>query len=478
MEYRFYTPEQAAAELKLTAQQVRNLCRQGRINAERVGRSWVIPLQSLMDYYDNSASGVAENQPHYGSSPSGTRSPRALSFFSGAMGLDIGIEEAGFNTLLASETDNACRKTILKNKPEIGLIDDLRFHGADDVRRAAGLEQDDEIDLVVGGPPCQAFSTAGRRRAFYDDRGNVFLSFVRLITELRPKFAVIENVRGLLSAALKHRPTKERGTGFPTLSPEEREGSALNAILDLLEDAGYGVSFNLYNSANYGSPQIRERLILVCARDGTRAPYLVPTHDEYGRFGLRKWRTFRQAVEGLDGTQHHHVSFPEKRLRFYRMLGPGENWRALPKELQEEALGRAYSSGGGKTGFLRRLSWDKPSPTLVTHPAMPATDLAHPVENRPLSIEEYKRLQEFPDSWQIEGNIAEKYKQLGNAVPVSLGYAVGSLILSLLRGEEIPRYPGFRYSRYNNTSDTEWRGQYRVARDDLNYELFTGEVSA
>ncbi|MBF6682394.1 DNA cytosine methyltransferase, partial [Acinetobacter baumannii] len=128
---------------------------------------------------------------------------------------------------------------------------------------------------------------------------------------------------------------------------------------------------------------------------------LTPTHSEDGAQGLPAWRTVRQALEGLNN--HNHLNFPEKRLRFYRLLKAGQNWRNLPEDQQREALGKSYFAGGGKTGFLRRLAWDKPSPTLVTHPAMPATDLAHPEADRPLSIEEYKRIQEFPDDWQLAG---------------------------------------------------------------------------
>ncbi|UWX54586.1 DNA cytosine methyltransferase [Maribacter litopenaei] len=113
--------------------------------------------------------------------------------------------------------------------------------------------------------------------------------------------------------------------------------------------------------------------------------------------------------------------------------------------------------GGGKTGFLRRLHWNKPSPTLVTHPAMPATDLAHPEENRPLSVQEYKRIQEFPEDWDIQGSIRDKYKQIGNAVPVGLGRAIGLHIRKLLNGDEISTFDGFSYSRYKRTNDKEWK---------------------
>ena len=143
------------------------------------------------------------------------------------------------------------------------------------------------------------------------------------------------------------------------------------------------------------------------------------------------------------------------------MLGSGENWKNLPVEVQKEAMGKSFYSGGGKTGFLRRLAWNKPSPTLVTHPAMPATDLAHPVEDRPLSIQEYRSIQEFPKKWGLAGPLIQQYKQIGNAVPLGLGYAVGNSIYNLLNGIEVRPFDGFRYSRYKNTSDLEWKREFQ-----------------
>ena len=128
--------------------------------------------------------------------------------------------------------------------------------------------------------------------------------------------------------------------------------------------------------------------------------------------------------------------------------------------MQKEALGKSFYAGGGKTGFLRRLAWNEPSPTLVTHPAMPATDLAHPVENRPLSVEEYKKVQEFPDDWQVEGSMVEQYRQLGNAVPISLGKAVGNLIISHIKNQKIKTFLNFPYSRYRNTDDVTWMDEF------------------
>lgn len=388
-----------------------------------------------------------------------TLKPVLLSFFSGAMGLDIGLEKAGFETILASEIDSSARQTIQKNKPYMPLLGDIRNYTKQDILSEIGKNNGEDIDLIAGGPPCQAFSTAGKRLGLEDERGNVFLKYLDLCFEIRPKYFVIENVRGLLSAALKHRPHDKRGDLYPPLMSEEKPGGVLHYIVRMIEDAGYSFSFNLYNSANFGVPQSRERVIIICNRDGKRVPFLTPTHSNDKSYGLPPWITFREAMKGLDDA-HDYIDFPEKRLKYYRLLEEGQNWKNLPPKMQVEALGKAYYLGGGKTGFLRRVAWDKPSPTLVTHPAMPATDLAHPVENRPLSIQEYKRLQQFPDSWSIEGKLLQQYKQLGNAVPVGLGEAIGKAIKSHMTGRAINNIEGFKYSRYKNTSDLDFRNRF------------------
>lgn len=454
---------EAAVKLNLTPQQVRNLCRDSKLKSEKIGSTWIINEKSIEELISTSHCGMAEDQAIYGFTARDRNKPVALSFFSGAMGMDLGLERAGFQTLFASEIDKACRKTILKNKPNIALVGDIREYSAREVRFISGLDDNEEIDLVVGGPPCQAFSTAGKRKAFEDERGNVFLTFIDMIIDLNPKFAVIENVRGLLSAPLKHRPHNERGEGFNELSVDELPGGALNHIIDRLENAGYSVSFNLYNAANFGTPQKRERVIIICSRDTGKLPYLEPTHSEHKEHGLPKWRTFRDAVFEIKDDDHNHLSFPEKRLKYYRLLKEGENWRNLNEYLQKEAMGASYYSGGGKTGFLRKLSWDDPSPTLVTHPAMPATDLCHPTENRPLSIQEYMKIQQFPDDWEIQGSLLDKYKQIGNAVPVGLGYAVGRLLMQVMRGEEIQKIEEFQFSRYKLTDEVSWKNNFQMS---------------
>lgn len=447
--------KEAASQLQISEQRVRTLCRSGDIDARKIGNSWVINSVSLKKYGLKTAHQVAEDHPVY---KVDKKKPVALSFFSGAMGLDLGVEKAGFDIRLACEIDKYCRQTIALNKPNAALLTDINEYSAKDIRKAADLKKSDDIDLIMGGPPCQAFSTAGKRNGFNDDRGNVFLKYLELCLELEPKYFVIENVRGLLSCPMDHRPHDQRGDDFPDLGEDELKGGALNFIINRLEDSGYGYSFNLYNSANFGTPQTRERVIIICSKDGKKPPFLTPTHSVDGCHGLPKWRNLKSCISNLK--EHEHLNFPEKRLKYYRLLKPGENWKNLPDNLQKEAMGKSYYSGGGKTGFLRRLAWDKPSPTLVTHPAMPATDLAHPTEDRPISVQEYKRIQEFPDTWDLAGPIIQKYKQVGNAVPLGLGHAVGSLIMNLLNNVNIIQVDDFKYSRYKNTCDTEWKLEF------------------
>ena len=398
---------------------------------------------------------------------------KLLSFFSGAMGLDIGLHKVGFKTLLACEIDKSSRETIIANNPKIGLIGDIRNYSTEEILEYAGLESRAKVDLIVGGPPCQAFSSAGKRMGLADERGNVFLKFIEVIENIKPKFAVIENVRGLLSASYSIDLKEEEEIFLPS-ELKELKGATMYYIYNRLRSSGYQISFNLYNSANYGTPQSRERVIIVCSRVNDNVPFLKPTHSKDGGFGLKKWNVLKTAFKGLNGSNNDFIKFPEKRLKYYRLLKAGENWRNLTEELQKEALGKSYYLGGGKTGFFRRLAWDKPSPTLVTHPAMPATDLCHPEEDRPLSVAEYKRIQEFPDKWEIKGSLVNKYKQIGNAVPVSVGKAIGKLIISLSNNERVENIPGFKYSRYLNTShesfisDFEKRARKFIEEKEIN----------
>ena len=149
------------------------------------------------------------------------------------------------------------------------------------------------------------------------------------------------------------------------------------------------------------------------------------------------------------------------------MLNEGQYWKDLPPDAQKEAMGAKLKLGGGKTGFFRRLNYNRPSPTLVTNPTMPATDLCHPTEDRPLSVEEYGRIQEFPDDWKICGPILEQYKQIGNAVPIKLGEAIAKTILADMHGKTLPVFKGYRFSRYKNTNDQTWKKQMNITLEKI-----------
>lgn len=456
----------AALQFKVTDQHIRSLLRRGELQAEMVGKQWVIHQDAVDQYVRDK--GVEIEPDDHPRLKSGIPDIVALSFFSGAMGLDIGMEQGGIKALLACERDKACRLTINKNRPDTALIGDITEYSSAEILSFAGIPKRRGVDVIFGGPPCQAFSTAGSRRGFDDSRGNVFLKYLDIVADILPAYVVIENVRGLLSAAFPYADDLD----FDECAHSDREpvkGGALLHILKKLRAAGYTVSFELYNAANYGAPQIRERIVIIACRRKDKVPYLTPTHAESGAYNLPEWKTLSTAFSALPGNAvHRHVLFPEERLRFYRMLKEGQYWKNLPPEMQKEAMGKSFYLGGGKTGFYRRLSFNKPSPTLVTHPAMPATDLAHPVEDRPLSVEEYKCIQEFPPQWVICGSLVEQYRQIGNAVPIALGKAIARTIIAHMRGEKRRSFAGFPYSRYKNTDDVSWEREARKRLKDKN----------
>lgn len=431
-------------KLKVTTQYVRQLIRNNSIKALSVGNQRIITEDDLNNYMKEHNIIIEPDDHSYKKKemPNIT----ALSFFSGAMGLDIGMNNVGIPTLLACESNKYCRMTINENNKDIALIGDITKYTSQEILKIANIPEGRKVDIIFGGPPCQAFSTAGSRRAFDDERGNVFLHFLDIIGEIKPTYIVIENVRGLLSASYPYK---------KILKPFK--GGALLIILDKLRSFGYNISFNLYNAANYGAPQTRERVILIGKLNGNKLPYLQPTHSNDIKFKLKPWHTLQDAFSSLKpNTEHHYIEFPEKRLKYYKMLTEGQYWKHLPLNEQKEAMGKAYYLGGGKTGFYRRLSLSKPSPTLVTNPTMPATDLCHPICNRPLSIEEYKAIQGFPTDWKICGSILEQYKQIGNAVPIKLGEAIGKAILDDMNNINQPTIKDFKYSRYLNTNETDW----------------------
>lgn len=377
----------------------------------------------------------------------------AISLFSGAMGLDLGVEKAGFKICACVEMDKNAVATIRYNST-IPVIDkDICSVTTEEILQTAGLSKQ-EVSLIVGGPPCQAFSTAGRQRGLSDFRGNVILQYLRVLSDIHPEYFILENVRGLLSAKLNSVPDEYKEYD----SIKDLKGSVLAFLTDQFKKLGYRISYALLNAANYGVPEKRERVIII-GHLGSRVPMPSPTHSETGSFGTKKWTTLKDAIGDLGGSENmHYIPLRPKIAPYMKLLKEGQNWKDLPETMAKEAMGKAFLLGGGKTGFLRRLDFNEPAPTLVTSPTMPATLLCHPTELRPLSIEEYARIQQFPDNWKFNGRIETIYKQIGNAVPVGLGYAIGKQIIRHMNNdidenEEIKNV--IPYSRYKNSVDDE-----------------------
>ena len=370
------------------------------------------------------------------------------------MGLDLGIEKAGIDIRLCVEMNKQASSTI-RNNTSIPVIDrDITTVSTTELLEVSGLKQG-EVDLVVGGPPCQAFSTAGARRGLDDFRGNVIIQYLRVVSEIQPRYFILENVRGILSAKLNSVPESYKEYE----ETKDEKGSVIRFLSNEFKKLGYTISFALFNAANYGVPQIRERVIIFGAKGKKRVPLPQPTHSELGLCGTKKWVTLGDVINDLPKPdESEYIPLSKRMLQYMPLVKEGENWTSLEPAIAKEAMGKAYDLGGGKTGFLRRLSTKKPAPTLVTSPIMPATLICHPTELRPLSVKEYARVQQFPDNWEFCGKIADIYKQIGNAVPVGLGYMAGRQIVKFDNGELIgneDRYNMIPYSRYKNTTDRD-----------------------
>lgn len=347
-----------------------------------------------------------------------------ISLFSGAMGLDIGLTKAGLNILIGQDFDTACVATMRANGHKV-VCGDIREISEVDLLEQTRLAQGEPF-LICGGPPCQPFSTAGKRLGINDPRGSLFMDFIRMINYIRPRFFIMENVKGIMSAPLKHIPLVERDKN----DPDQQLGTVLDVILSEFNKLGYKTVYGILDAVNYGVPQFRERFVLIGSRDNEDIFMPFPTHFQMHQDPKYRWRTLKDTIKDLENDCGECAAFSKERLSYLSLVPEGGNWRDLPEKIQKEAMGGAYNSGGGKVGFYRRLSYSQPSPTLVTSPVQKATMMCHPTQNRPLSITEYARIQQFPDGWKFMGSSAAKYRQIGNAVPVGLAYALGLAVLA------------------------------------------------
>jgi DNA (cytosine-5)-methyltransferase 1 len=328
---------------------------------------------------------------------------KCIDLFAGAGGTALGLENAGFEHLMLNEWDKAACSTLRHNRPKWNVVEG-------DISQINFKEFKGQVDLVEGGFPCQAFSYAGKKLGFEDTRGTLFYEFARAIKETGPKVAVGENVKGLLS--------HDSGRTLQTM---------LEVLRSIKDPSGltYEVGYKVLRSQYLDVPQKRERLIIVAIRkDIFTGDFFFPEESDYVV-------TLRDAIG--DKPKAPGSSYPKRKQEILSMVPQGGYWRDLPLEIQKEYMAGSFHLGGGKTGMARRLSWDEPSLTLTCAPAQKQTERCHPEETRPLNVVEYARIQTFPDEWAFPGSISQTYKQIGNAVPVNLGFHIGKMVERIIQ---------------------------------------------
>lgn len=324
--------------------------------------------------------------------------------FAGGGGLALGMEKAGFKHLLLNEFDHNACETLRANRPQWNIIEG-------DIHDIDFTPFKGKIDFLSGGFPCQAFSYAGKRLGFEETRGTLFFELARAVKEIQPMVFMGENVRGLF---------------------EHDNGRTLQTIKDVIAELGYTlIEPRVLRALQYNVPQKRERLILIAIR------------NDIAPFAEFKWpdvcpsvRTLRDAffageLFDTDVPLSDGQKYPVSKQQVMKLVPEGGDWRNLPEDVARAYMKGSYNLGGGKTGMARRLAMDEPSLTLTCAPAQKQTERCHPLATRPLTIREYARIQTFPDDWQFCGNLTAQYKQIGNAVPVNLAWAIGRSLIRL-----------------------------------------------
>lgn len=330
-----------------------------------------------------------------------------IELFAGAGGLALGMEMAGFHHLLLNEIDHNACQTLRINRPSWHIVED-------DIRHLTFSQYAGQnVDLLTGGFPCQAFSYAGNQAGFADTRGTLFFELARAVSVINPKIFLCENVRGLVS---------------------HDGGKTLDTIRRVVAELGYTlIEPKVLRAVLYQVPQKRERLILIAVRNDL-AGYLPAFSwpSPYYRVMTLRDAFYAGDLYATDVPESEGATYPTKKKAVMALVPEGGYWRDLPVDIQKQYMGGSFHLEGGKTGMARRLSMDEPSLTLTCSPAQKQTERCHPLETRPLSVREYARIQTFPDDWQFAGAMASQYKQIGNAVPVNLAYALGRSLVRFL----------------------------------------------
>lgn len=334
----------------------------------------------------------------------------AIELFAGGGGLALGLHMAGFRHVLLNEFDKDACATLRKNMPDWNVI-----HG--DIHDIDFSPYRGKIDFISGGFPCQAFSYAGKRLGFEETRGTLFFEMARAIKEVQPKVFMAENVKGLL---------------------EHDNGRTIETIKSVITELGYTlIEPRVLRAILYNVPQKRERLILIAIRNDI-APFVTfKWPDICGELRTLRDAFFSGELYDCDVPESEGQKYPATKERVMRLVPEGGDWRDLPADIAKEYMKGSYLLGGGKTGMARRLSMDEASLTLTCAPAQKQTERCHPYETRPLTVREYARIQTFPDTWEFHGSLSSKYKQIGNAVPVNLAWAIGRSIIRLLNDIEL-----------------------------------------
>ena len=328
----------------------------------------------------------------------------SVELFAGGGGLALGLSLAGFHHVLLNEFDTSACKTLCYNRPDWNVIEG-------DVRHIDFTPLRDKVDFLSGGFPCQAFSYAGKQGGFNDTRGTLFFELARAVTEIRPKVFMGENVKGLTS---------------------HEDGRTFKTICNVIRELGYTlVEPRVLKAIMYQVPQKRERLILIAIRNDIAERVQFHWPSPYKRVLTLRDALYKSVIFDNDVPESEGMKYPEKKKRILAMVPQGGDWRDLPEDVAREYMGGSWELGGGKTGMARRLSLDEPSLTLTCAPAQKQTERCHPIETRPLTIREYARIQTFPDYWNFQGTMCAKYKQIGNAVPVNLAWAIGRSLIRL-----------------------------------------------
>ena len=334
---------------------------------------------------------------------------KLVELFAGGGGLAIGLENAGLHSILLNELDKHACATLRHNRPHWNVVEG-------DISNVDFSELNEQVDILTGGFPCQAFSYAGKSLGFEDTRGTLFFEMARAIKELNPKVFMAENVRALLT---------------------HDNGQTLETIKNVIDELGYKlIEPKVLKAIFYKVPQKRERLILVGIRKDLADKVSFHWPSPYKRVMTLRDAFYAGDLFDTDVPDSHGQVYPERKKEIMSFVPAGGYWRDLPDNLQREYMKASYFLGGGKTGMARRLSLDEPSLTLTTSPAQKQTERCHPIETRPLKVREYARIQTFPDSWEFKGSMNAAYKQIGNAVPVNMAEALGCSLVRLLNDIE------------------------------------------